>query len=500
MTITGGVGIPVSGGVGGDGGAIRVTDENLALDGVVITGNTVGGTNDGGGIGITSVTNLVIRNSTVSGNTAADSGGGIYFFSGGSLLLENSTVSGNSAPGVSGGGGIYFFGTVAASGFTIRNSTIANNSATNTTAMASGGGGIVMRSFTGTALIQESTISGNTSASTSVTDGLGGGGIALATGSASILTLQNTIVAGNTSGNLRPDISAIATSTVNANFCLIGIADTFTLSGTSGNNLTGTLATPRNPMLGALASNGGPTLTMLPDAASSIINAGSNALIPSGLMTDQRGLGFPRIQGGTVDIGSIERAIAVQPTVANAVFNFLTSQSLVFTFDQAVNFPSGLPAAIVVHNNTTNTNVPFNAVQSDSTTVTLTPTGVPAIFPDGDYTATVLASNVRNANGMNMAANFNFNFFFLNGDANHDRHVNLLDFNLLAGNFNQLNRTFSQGDFNYDGQTNLLDFNILASRFNSALSAAQVARQSGRSAGSNSMKTTIDLLREDMLA
>jgi parallel beta-helix repeat protein len=472
MMIAGGNGIPVSGGTASDGGGVRVTDENLTLDGVVITGNSVGGTNDGGGIGITSVTNLVIRNSTVSGNTAADSGGGIYFFSGGSLLLENSTVSGNTAPGLNGGGGIYFFGAVAAGGFTIRNSTVANNSATNATTGASGGGGIVLRSFTGTTLIQDSTISGNTSASTSVTDGLGGGGIALATGSAtSILTLQNTIVAGNTSANLRPDFSAIAASTVNANFCLIGAADTFTLSGTSGNNLSGTVAAPLNPMLGALANNGGPTQTMLPDAASPVINAGSNALIPVGVTTDQRGPGFPRIQGGTVDMGAVERTIAVPPTVANAVFNFLTSQSLVFTFDQAVNFPSGLPAAFVVHNNTTNTNIPFNAVQNDPTMVTLTPTGAPAIFPDGDYTATVVASNIRNANGMNMAANFPFNFFFLNADANRDRRVNLPDFNILAANFGQSPRNFSQADFNYDTIVNLIDFNILAARFGQILAA-----------------------------
>jgi hypothetical protein len=57
------------------------------------------------------------------------------------------------------------------------------------------------------------------------------------------------------------------------------------------------------------------------------------------------------------------------------------------------------------------------------------------------------------------------NFYFLQGDANHDANVNLADFNVLAANFGQSNRIFSQGDFNYDGQVNLNDFNILASRF-----------------------------------
>jgi len=50
--------------------------------------------------------------------------------------------------------------------------------------------------------------------------------------------------------------------------------------------------------------------------------------------------------------------------------------------------------------------------------------------------------------------------------------VNLDDFNALAANFGQSNRTFSQGDFNYSGNVNLEDFNILASRFGAVLAGA----------------------------
>ena len=59
--------------------------------------------------------------------------------------------------------------------------------------------------------------------------------------------------------------------------------------------------------------------------------------------------------------------------------------------------------------------------------------------------------------------------YTLDGDANLDGHVNLLDFNKLAGNFNGSNKSWSQGDFNYDGTANLLDFNRLASNFNSTI-------------------------------
>ena len=51
------------------------------------------------------------------------------------------------------------------------------------------------------------------------------------------------------------------------------------------------------------------------------------------------------------------------------------------------------------------------------------------------------------------------------GDANLDGNVNLNDFNVLATNFGQSNRTWEQGDFNEDGTVNLNDFNLLAANF-----------------------------------
>jgi hypothetical protein len=239
---------------------------------------------------------------------------------------------------------------------------------------------------------------------------------------------------------------------------------------------------------------------MLPDATSPLVNAGSNALVPAGVTTDQRGPGFARISGGTVDIGSVERQAVVAPTVANAVFNFQTSQSLVFTFSQPVNFPNGLPAAFIVHNNTTNTNVTFNAVQNAPDTVTLTPTATnPPVFPNGDYTATVVAANVTNGGGTPMAADFPFNFFFINGDANRDRSVNLLDFNIMAGNFGTSGHNFAQGNFNYDpaGNVDLLDFNILAGNFGQSVGPGTFA---STRIGASTRNGVIDSLRQDLLA
>jgi len=59
-------------------------------------------------------------------------------------------------------------------------------------------------------------------------------------------------------------------------------------------------------MLGPLGDNGGPTLTHRPLTGSPVIEAGSNAAIPTGLDYDQRGSGYPRIYGTNVDLGAVE--------------------------------------------------------------------------------------------------------------------------------------------------------------------------------------------------
>jgi hypothetical protein len=63
------------------------------------------------------------------------------------------------------------------------------------------------------------------------------------------------------------------------------------------------------------------------------------------------------------------------------------------------------------------------------------------------------------------------------GDANIDGTVNLEDFNALAANFGQSNRTWTTGDFNYDGLTNLADFNILATHFGVSAAGTDVTPQ-----------------------
>ena len=91
------------------------------------------------------------------------------------------------------------------------------------------------------------------------------------------------------------------------------------IGNTSGTNITGNTdgnLLNVNPMLGALGNNGGPTQTHRLLSGSPAINAGNNFLAVDAtgfqqLTNDQRGTGFPRIAGTTVDIGAFENNLPV---------------------------------------------------------------------------------------------------------------------------------------------------------------------------------------------
>ena len=101
-------------------------------------------------------------------------------------------------------------------------------------------------------------------------------------------TVRNSIVAGNT------------TNTVGA------------VSNGGNNILTGTAAAAG---LQGNGNNGGQTNTFALVPGSPAIDAGNNAFIPSGITTDQRGSGFPRILYNTVDIGAFEFGVQIGPNV-----------------------------------------------------------------------------------------------------------------------------------------------------------------------------------------
>ena len=228
-------------------------------------------------------------------------------------------------------------------------------------------------------------------------------------------------------------------------------------------------------MLGALANNGGPTQTRVPLPGSPLINAGTTGPLPRRWRPISAAAASPACAAAGVDIGAVETGT---PFVVSSQFNFNTGrQAIQFNFDLADDIEDASldPTDITVTNLTTNQVVPAANINVlvvlGGNSALFTFTGFPNnALPDGRYRAVLHGAGVNDNAGVPLGEDATLDLFFLNGDANRDARVNLLDFNVLAANFNQSNRTFSQGDFNYDGQVNLLDFNILASRFNTALS------------------------------
>jgi Zn-dependent metalloprotease len=133
-----------------DGGGLY-SSGNLTLNDCTVRGNSAGG---GGGIfnnqhgSALYERTLIIIDSTVSDNIASSTGGGINNHSG-ELIIRNSTISGNLADGA---GGLKTYGGTV----TVNNSTVSNNLATNS--FHPGG---VLNEEGGSITIQNSIIAGN---------------------------------------------------------------------------------------------------------------------------------------------------------------------------------------------------------------------------------------------------------------------------------------------------------------------------------------------------
>ena len=214
--------------------------------------------------------------------------------------MSNSTVSGNSAT-VGPGGGIVCADTAV---MKIKNSTISNNRADTTN-----GGGIRVH---GDLELTNSTIYKNESTLGS------GGGVYLFGGS---VTMDNSIIANN---NIDGDCAKN-----------LGIFDSRGHNIDSGGtcNLTGTGDLPNtDPLLGALANNGGPTMTHALLPGSPAIDNGTLVMA-----TDQRGVTRP--QGNGYDIGAFE-GFAPAEILTPAPGSTLTGSSATFTWN-AVSGASG---------------------------------------------------------------------------------------------------------------------------------------------------------------
>lgn len=296
----------------------------LTVSHSTLSDNSTGGFSSGGG-GISSSATAVVTHTTLSGNSSSgywSVGGGIN--NTGVMTVIYSTVSGNGARNDSG---------IANSGTLIL---------TNSTVSGNGGGwnagGI---GNDGTLTLINSTVTGN-----SVTTA--GGGIV----NRGTLTLGNTIVAGN---------NAPTGKEINnynqGRFISLG-HNLFGENGDAGLASASPAATDIIPPVGVnisrilapLSDNGGPTLTHLLVPDSPAINAGDNALIPAGVVTDQRDQ--PRIQpiNGTVDTGATEFPAPVCATPTVTIHTLATASHGWFRITGAITLDGAPLCALVLAN------------------------------------------------------------------------------------------------------------------------------------------------------
>ena len=272
-------------GAGARGGAVYMESATLTLDDCTVSSNTA--TLEGGGVYVNRYdlgsggVGLHATDSTISGNVSSDSGGGVYLYYAG-VEMRRSTVSGNSAAGD--GGGLCMMSDWNYDHL-VESSTFSGNE-------AAGNGGGARFGDNCTTVIRNSTFTLNVCDADS--NGTGnGGGLAYY----DPVTLASAVFSGNTDNGGQADDLFRGAGSVTATCCLVedaggghGITD-----GVDG-NIVG-----QSAALGALADNGGPTLSHLPGAASPAVDAGSN---PAALSVDQRG--WVRASGGGVDIGGVE--------------------------------------------------------------------------------------------------------------------------------------------------------------------------------------------------
>ncbi len=330
-------------------------DAMFTLERATFDGNSAG---DGGGMSLGSSAGVTLRDVTFAGNSASGEGGAMNNFSLDSIVLDRVSFDGNSAGSM--GGAMFTLSSV--SGHTSLLD-ISNSSFNNNTALASGGNGqggamhneafggnlsLVMDTvtlsnnqadFAGAIKNTDSYVGGalnvtmgnvtfsNNSATTSgrdmttsanyvpvsvvlrnVTIDSGAAGyyslVNVSSGAGAVSTVLSNAILWDSTPSLPITNSGASTTTIDHSIVV--------RSHGSGGSWTSSLGTDgggnidADPMLAALAANGGATSTMIPAAGSPAIDAGFAATCAAMPVNNRDQRGGARPHGLQCDIGAIE--------------------------------------------------------------------------------------------------------------------------------------------------------------------------------------------------
>ena len=350
------------------------------------------------GGGIYNAGTLNVSESTFYSNTVKSSGWGGGIFNTGTLVVDRSTFNQNNIQtgGSVRGGGIYSNGTM-----NVTNSSFTDNDAT-------WGGGITVWE---NGSVSNSAFSGNeadtnwggaianwgnlTLTNNTIANSTSGGGIS----SYEALTMTNNTL----SGNIGSGINVTGTLTF-ANNIIAGSSSTDCISsGTTSLNLSNLVedgscspALNGDPLLNALADNGGPTETMSLQGGSPALNAGDNTTCTNAPVNNLDQRSAIRISGANVtcDIGAFEANSAgtITPTPTHTPTHTPTNTPTnTFTPTPTnTSTPTNTPTKTntpTATNTATNTNTPTN-------TLTPSATATPSQTPFTDVGITKKAKKV----------------------------------------------------------------------------------------------------------
>jgi hypothetical protein len=267
------------------GGALYAKGDVTLFDST-ISGSFANGAEFSRGGGVFTPGSLFAKYSTFRSNEVAgvgsSNGNGGAAYVQGDVSIIDSLVSGNTADYV---GGLDLTGIGATTTLQVGNTTITDNYSR----LGKWGTGLYVGNDS---TVANSTITGNVE--TNGSDTKYGAGIYVGTISGS-LDLQSSIVSGNLLAGIGAPSDIGGDDTLTGANNLVGF--------TNGPALPGDTLISLDPYVGSLDDNGGPTLTMMPQGGSPLINAGNNA---QGGKYDQRGAGFDRVIGPNADIGAVE--------------------------------------------------------------------------------------------------------------------------------------------------------------------------------------------------
>jgi len=162
----------------------------------------------------------------------------------------------------------------------------------------------------------------------------------------------------------------------------------------------------------------------------------------------------------------------IAPTASPATFTFQTGgTTFTIPFSENVNLPNLTTTDFSIQDLTTLSFLdPGNLTISYDAGTNVATVGIAGeIISNGDYQINVIQADVNDVAGNLAGGTLSSGpFFFQQGDANRDRAVNTLDFNIFAANFGSL-ADWTQGNFNFADGVDSLDFSVFLGEYGKKL-------------------------------